>query len=62
MEIIREMEAVEEQLDKANEMLEDSKKMVKKMQDIVFCMEAEAKKLREELEYRQSKLESEIHE
>tara|TARA_A100001011_G_scaffold365596_1_gene417389 strand:- start:529 stop:717 length:189 start_codon:yes stop_codon:yes gene_type:complete len=62
MEIIREMEAVEEQLDKANEMLEDSKKMVKKMQDIVFCMEIEAKELREELEYRQSKLESEIHE
>ena len=55
------MEAVEEQLDKANEMLKDSKKMVKKMQDIVFWMEAEAKILREELEYRQSKLESEIH-
>ena len=62
MEVIKEIEAVEEQLDKANEMLEDSKKMVKKMQDIVFCMEIEAKELREELEYRQSKLESEIHE
>jgi len=62
MEVIKEIEAVEEQLDKAKEMLKDSKKMVKKMQDIVFCMEIEAKELREELEYRQSKLESEIHE
>ena len=62
MEVITVMEAVEEQLDKAKEMLKDSKKMVQKMQDIVFCMEIEAKELREELEYRQSKLESEIHE
>ena len=62
MEVITVMEAVEEQLDKAKEMLKDSRKMVQKMQDIVFCMEIEAKELREELEYRQSKLESEIHE
>ena len=62
MEVITVMEAVEEQLDKAKEMLKDSEKMVQKMQDIVFCMEIEAKELREELEYRQSKLESEIHE
>ena len=31
MEVIKEIEAVEEQLDKAKEMLKDSKKMVKKM-------------------------------
>ena len=32
MEVITVMEAVEEQLDKAKEMLKDSKKMVQKMQ------------------------------
>ena len=62
MAIVRDLELVEEQLTKAKKMLSESQTMVKKMQDIVFCMEIEAKELREELEYRQSKLESEIHE
>ena len=62
MAIIREMDIVEEQLDKAKKILVDSQKMVKKMQDIVFCMQVEANELKEELELRQSKLEVEIHE
>tara|TARA_R100000234_G_scaffold54296_1_gene32524 strand:- start:291 stop:479 length:189 start_codon:yes stop_codon:yes gene_type:complete len=62
MAIINEIQIVDEQLKKAKAMLQDSKDMVKKMQDIVFCMQVEANELKEELEYRQSKLESEIHE
>lgn len=62
MAIINEIQIVDEQLKKAKAMLQDSKDMVQKMQDIVFCMQVEANELKEELEYRQSKLESEIHE
>tara|TARA_R100000734_G_C3283245_1_gene76435 strand:+ start:121 stop:309 length:189 start_codon:yes stop_codon:yes gene_type:complete len=62
MAIIREMDIVEEQLDKAKKILVDSQKMVKKMQDIVFCMQVEVNELKEELELRQSKLEVEIYE
>ena len=62
MAIIREMDILEEQLDKAKKTLIESQTMVKKMQDIVFCMEVEVKELKEELELRQNKLEVEIHE
>ena len=61
MEVITVMEAVEEQLTKAKKMLSESQTMVKKMQDIVFCMEVEAQELKEEIEFRQNILESEIH-
>ena len=62
MAVIIEMDDIQEQLVKAKKILDESKDMVQKMQDIVFCMEVEAKELKEELEFRQSKLESEIHE
>ena len=62
MAIIREMDIIEEQIRKAKQMLQDSRDMVQKMQDIVFCMQVEANELKEELELRQSKLEVEIHE
>tara|TARA_Y100000401_G_C8304407_1_gene216036 strand:- start:443 stop:631 length:189 start_codon:yes stop_codon:yes gene_type:complete len=62
MEAIKDMDIIQEQLVKAKKILDESKAMVQKMQDIVFCMEVEAKELKEELEFRQSKLESEIHE
>ena len=62
MAVIIEMDDIKEQLVKAKKILDESKDMVQKMQDIVFCMEVEAKELKEELEFRQSKLESEIHE
>ena len=61
MAVIIEMDDIQEQLVKAKKILDESKDMVQKMQDIVFCMEVEAKELKEELEFRQSKLESEIH-
>ena len=56
------MDDIQEELVKAKKILDESKAMVQKMQDIVFCMEVEAKEIKEELEFRQSKLESEIHE
>ena len=62
MAVIIEMDDIKEQLVKAKKILDESKAMVQKMQDIVFCMEVEANELKEELEFRQSKLESEIHE
>jgi len=62
MAIIIEMDDIQEELVKAKKILDESKAMVQKMQDIVFCMEVEAKEIKEELEFRQSKLESEIHE
>jgi len=62
MAIIIEMDDIQEELVKAKKILDESKAMVQKMQDIVFCMEVEANELKEELEFRQSKLESEIHE
>ena len=54
MEAIRDLEVVEEQITKANKILDESREMLKQMQDIVFCMQVEAKELKEELE-------SEIH-
>ena len=45
----------------AKNILDESKAMVQKMQDIVFCMEVEANELKKELEFRQNRLESEIH-
>ena len=62
MEAIKDIEIIEEQLLKAKNILDESKQMVQKMQDIVFCMEVEAKELKEELEFRKSRLESEVHE
>ena len=54
MEAIKDIEIIEEQLLKAKNILDESKQMVQNMQDIVFCMQVEAKELKEELE-------SEIH-
>ena len=48
MAIINELQIVDEQLRKAKKMLQDSREMVKKMQDIVFCMEVEAEELKKE--------------
>jgi len=62
MAIIREMDIVEEQVDKAKQILKQSREMVQQMQNIVFCMEVEVAELKKELELRQSKLEVEIHE
>ena len=62
MEAIKDMDIIQEQLVKAKKILDESKAMVQKMQDIVFCMEVEAKELKEELEFRKSRLESEVHE
>ena len=61
MEAIKDMEIIQEQLVKAKNILDESKAMVQKMQDIVFCMEVEANELKKELEFRQNRLESEIH-
>ena len=61
MEAIKDMDIIQEQLVKANNILDESKAMVQKMQDIVFCMEVEANELKKELEFRQNRLESEIH-
>tara|TARA_R110002020_G_C15987349_1_gene748998 strand:- start:264 stop:452 length:189 start_codon:yes stop_codon:yes gene_type:complete len=61
METVRDLEVIEEQLIKAKNILDESQAMVKKMQDIVFCMEVEAQELKEEIEFRQNILESEIH-
>ena len=61
METVRDLEVIEEQLIKAKNVLDESQAMVKKMQDIVFCMEVEAQELKEEIEFRQNILESEIH-
>jgi|TARA_B100001778_G_scaffold331673_1_gene336476 anaerobic ribonucleoside-triphosphate reductase len=61
METVRDLEVIEEQLIKAKKVLDESQAMVKKMQDIVFCMEVEAQELKEEIEFRQNILESEIH-
>ena len=55
------MDIIQEQLVKAKKILDESKAMVQKMQDIVFCMEVEANELKKELEFRQNRLESEIH-
>ena len=57
MEVIKDMELIEEQLLKAKNILDESKQMVQKMQDIVFCMEVEANELKEELEIRSNVLE-----
>ena len=54
METVKEVEIIEEQLIKAKKMLDESREKLQQMQDIVFCMEIEAKELKE-------KLESEIH-
>ena len=62
MAIIREMDIVEEQVDKAKQILKQSREMVQQMQNIVFCMEVEVAELKKELQLRQSKLEVEIHE
>jgi hypothetical protein len=61
MEAIKDMDIIQEQLVKAKKILDESKAMVQKMQDIVFCMEVEANELKKELEFRQNRLESEIH-
>jgi len=61
METVRDLEVIEEQIIKAKKVLDESQAMVKKMQDIVFCMEVEAQELKEEIEFRQNILESEIH-
>ena len=61
MEAIKEMDFIQEKLVKAKNILYESKAMVQKMQDIVFCMEVEANELKKELEFRQNRLESEIH-
>tara|TARA_A100000172_G_scaffold29868_1_gene17805 strand:+ start:235 stop:423 length:189 start_codon:yes stop_codon:yes gene_type:complete len=61
METVRDLEVIEQQLIKAKNILDESQAMVKKMQDIVFCMEVEAQELKEEIEFRQNILESEIH-
>tara|TARA_R100000908_G_scaffold2858_1_gene1661 strand:- start:510 stop:698 length:189 start_codon:yes stop_codon:yes gene_type:complete len=61
METVRDLEVIEEQIIKAKKILDESQAMVKKMQDIVFCMEVEAQELKEEIEFRQNILESEIH-
>ncbi len=61
MEAIKDMDIIQEQLVKAKNILDESKAMVQKMQDIVFCMEVEANELKKELEFRQNRLESEIH-
>ena len=61
MEAIKDMDIIQEQLVKAKNILIESKAMVQKMQDIVFCMEVEANELKKELEFRQNRLESEIH-
>ena len=57
MEAIKDIEIIEEQLVKAKNILDESKQMVQNMQDIVFCMEVEAKELKEELEIRSNVLE-----
>ena len=61
MEAIKDMDIIQERLVKAKNILDESKAMVQKMQDIVFCMEVEANELKKELEFRQNRLESEIH-
>ena len=61
MEAIKDLDIFQEQLVKAKNILDESKAMVQKMQDIVFCMEVEANELKKELEFRQNRLESEIH-
>ena len=48
MEAIKDIEIIEEQLLKAKNILDESKQMVQKMQDIVFCMEIEVEELRRE--------------
>ena len=58
MEAIKDMDIIQEQLVKAKKILDESKAMVQKMQDIVFCMEVEAKELKEELEIRSNVLEN----
>ena len=62
MEIVSDMQVIDMQLEEAKKTLKESKQMVQKMQDIVFCMEIEAQELKEEMEFRQNQLESEIHE
>ena len=62
MEVIKDMELIEEQLLKAKNILDESKQMVQKMQDIVFCMEAEVIQLKEEIDLKQNKIKSEIYE
>ena len=58
MAIIIEMDDIQEELVKAKKILDESKAMVQKMQDIVFCMEVEANELKEELEIRSNVLEN----
>ena len=61
MEAIKDMDIIQEQLVKAKKILDESKAMVQKMQDIVFCMEVEANELKEELEIRSNVLENRTH-
>ena len=61
MEAIKDMDIIQEQLVKAKNILDESKAMVQKMQDIVFCMEVEANELKEELEIRSNVLENRTH-
>tara|TARA_X000001388_G_C2156787_1_gene94618 strand:+ start:351 stop:539 length:189 start_codon:yes stop_codon:yes gene_type:complete len=62
MEIVSDMQVIDMQLEEAKKTLKESKQMVQKMQDIVFCMEAEVIQLKEEIDLKQNKIKSEIYE